>query len=63
MQKTHAKTRAKTHAKTGAKFCFASNCDRPLITKFVRRKILHETVIRLQNVATGSYYENLFDAK
>ena len=34
----------------------ASNCDKPLIKKFVRRKILHETVIRLQNVATGSYH-------
>ena len=30
MQKTHATIRAKTHAK----FCFASNCDKPLITKF-----------------------------
>ena len=52
VQKTHANTRAKTHAK----LYFASNCDKPFITKFVRRKFLHETVIGLQNVTIGSYH-------
>ena len=41
---------------TRATIFFASNCDKPLVTKFVRRKILHEIVIRLQNVAIGPYH-------
>ena len=35
---------------------FTSNCDKPLITKFVRRQFFNETVISLQNVATGFYH-------
>ena len=74
VQKTRAKTRAKSTCKNTCKFYFASNCDKPLITKLVRRKILHETVVRaicdvlepyhnfMQNFTSLKFCDQRFDA-
>ena len=44
--KNACKNTCKNACKNTCTIFFASNCDKPLITKLVRRKILHETVVR-----------------
>ena len=47
---------AKNTYKNTCKIFFALNCDKPLITKFVRRKILHETMVRANYEVLESYH-------